>query len=74
MCLNGTKIKYTDLIEFVKDRPGHDKRYAIDSNKIKKELGWKPQTNFHEGLKITVEWYINNKEWYQTMIKKNRIR
>ncbi len=68
-----SKITYTDLIEFVKDRPGHDKRYAIDSNKIKKELGWKPKTNFHEGLKITVEWYINNKEWYQTMIKNRTI-
>jgi len=53
----------TDLITFVKDRPGHDLRYAIDISKIKKELGWQPSLNFEEGLGITVDWYLNNADW-----------
>ena len=55
-------------IEFIKDRPGHDKRYAIDFSKIKNELGWKPKVNFEEGLKKTVEWYKNNKGWWKKII------
>lgn len=51
------------LITYVKDRPGHDKRYAIDANKINKELGWKPSVTFEEGLKITIDWYLDNQEW-----------
>jgi dTDP-glucose 4,6-dehydratase len=52
--------------EHVKDRPGHDMRYAIDSSKLQKELGWKPQyENFKEGLEQTIEWYKNNKDWWQ---------
>jgi dTDP-glucose 4,6-dehydratase len=51
------------LITFVKDRPGHDYRYAIDSSKIKKELGWKPFTSFDTGLQHTIEWYLHHKEW-----------
>ncbi len=51
------------LITYVKDRPGHDKRYAIDSSKINKELGWKPSVTFEEGLSETIDWYLNNKEW-----------
>jgi dTDP-glucose 4,6-dehydratase len=51
------------LINFVKDRPGHDKRYAIDSSKINSELGWKAKTNFKEGIKSTIEWYLQNKKW-----------
>lgn len=53
------------LIKFVKDRPGHDKRYAIDSTKIKKELGWTPKYTFENGIKETVDWFLNNKEWWQ---------
>jgi dTDP-glucose 4,6-dehydratase len=51
------------LINFVKDRPGHDKRYAIDSTKTYSELGWKAKTNFKEGIKSTIEWYMQNKKW-----------
>ena len=51
------------LITYVKDRPGHDKRYAIDANKIKSELGWEPSLQFAEGLEKTVNWYINNQDW-----------
>jgi len=51
------------LITFVKDRPGHDFRYAIDNTRIKEELGWRPQINFEEGMKKTVNWYLENKEW-----------
>lgn len=53
----------SSLIKFVKDRPGHDLRYAIDCSKIKQELHWKPQFTFSEGLKKTVTWYLNNQEW-----------
>ncbi|WP_291867284.1 dTDP-glucose 4,6-dehydratase [Maribacter sp.] len=51
------------LITYVKDRPGHDLRYAIDANKINKELGWKPSVTFEEGLSKTVDWYLDNKDW-----------
>jgi len=51
------------LISFVKDRPGHDKRYAIDATKINKELGWKPSVTFEEGLSQTIDWYLQNSEW-----------
>jgi len=57
------KDYYKKLISFVKDRPGHDRRYAINCEKIKKELGWKQSVNFSEGLDITVKWYLNNKDW-----------
>ena len=56
-------------IEFVKDRPGHDRRYAIDWSRINKELGWKPGHNFDEYLKITVDWYINNRKWWEKIKK-----
>lgn len=55
--------KYEDLITFVTDRPGHDVRYAIDASKIERELGWKPQESFESGIRKTVEWYLNNKQW-----------
>ncbi len=51
------------LITFVKDRPGHDLRYAIDASKINKELGWKPSVTFEEGLEKTIDWYLNNEDW-----------
>ncbi len=56
--------KPVDLIEFVQDRPGHDRRYAVDSDKIQRELGWKPEYDFSEGLRKTVEWYSNNRDWW----------
>jgi dTDP-glucose 4,6-dehydratase len=52
-----------DLITYVKDRPGHDLRYAIDASKINKELGWKPSVTFEEGLEKTIDWYLNNEDW-----------
>ena len=54
---------YHDLITFVKDRPGHDMRYAIDASKIDAELGWKPRETFESGIRKTVQWYLDNKEW-----------
>jgi dTDP-glucose 4,6-dehydratase len=60
----------TGKIKYVSDRPGHDVRYSINSQKLRK-LGWKPQYNFDEALKSTVEWYINNKEWWNKLIEKN---
>ncbi len=52
-----------NLITYVKDRPGHDRRYAIDASKINKELGWKPSVTFEEGLSETIDWYLNNNDW-----------
>ncbi len=54
---------HRDLITFIKDRPGHDRRYAMDFSKIKKELGWIPQESFASGIKNTLEWYLNNLDW-----------
>jgi dTDP-glucose 4,6-dehydratase len=53
------------LIRFVKDRPGHDRRYAIDCSKLQRELGWRPQQNFESGLALTVQWYLENSEWVE---------
>ena len=58
-----------EMIEFVTDRLGHDRRYAIDPAKIKKELGWEPKTDFEEGIKKTVEWYKNNEDWWKKLKK-----
>jgi len=60
--------KYTDLITYVKDRPGHDVRYAIDASKIERELGWTPEETFESGLRKTVEWYLNNQEWLTSVL------
>ncbi len=59
------------LITFIKDRPGHDKRYAIDANKIYKELGWKPSLTFDEGLEKTIDWYVANGEWLENITSGN---
>ena len=54
---------YSDLISFVKDRPGHDFRYAIDASRIKEELGWQPEERFESGIRRTIEWYLSNQRW-----------
>jgi dTDP-glucose 4,6-dehydratase len=54
---------HRQLIRFVKDRPGHDRRYAIDARKLESELGWRAEETFATGLRKTVEWYLNNREW-----------
>ena len=63
----GNKVKIT----FVKDRPGHDVRYALNSNKIKKKLKWYPKTKFSEGIKLTLNWYFENKSYYKSLSKKD---
>jgi dTDP-glucose 4,6-dehydratase len=59
--------KPDSLIKYVKDRPGHDRRYAIDATKAKRELGWSAETRFEDGLKLTVEWYLNNQSWVKSV-------
>jgi len=61
--------KKEDLIEFVKDRPGHDFRYSLDTTKIKNELGWEAKTTFEEGIEKTVKWYIENMAWVEKKLK-----
>lgn len=60
--------KTESLITFVTDRPGHDRRYAIDPTKIHNELGWLPQTKFDDGIKKTVQWYLDNRNWWESII------
>ncbi len=54
---------YAEQITFVTDRPGHDRRYAIDARKLERELGWKPAETFESGIRKTVQWYLDNAEW-----------
>ena len=61
-------------INFIKDRPGHDLRYALNSNKIKKKLKWRPRTNFDDGIKKTFEWYLNNKNYYKFISKSDIVK
>lgn len=62
-----------DLITYVTDRPGHDMRYAIDSTKLQKELGWEPSLQFEEGIEKTVQWYLDNQEWTDNLIKREKL-
>jgi dTDP-glucose 4,6-dehydratase len=57
--------KPPSLLRFVTDRPGHDRRYAIDFSKIERELGWKPTVSFEEGISRTIEWYLIHREWWK---------
>jgi dTDP-glucose 4,6-dehydratase len=59
-----------ELISYVEDRAGHDLRYAIDATKIEQELGWKRETSFEEGLRRTVRWYLNNREWVEEALQR----
>ena len=65
---SGTSEK---LITYVKDRPGHDLRYAIDASKINKELGWSPTVTFEQGLSETIDWYLSNEEWLNSVTSGN---
>ncbi len=58
---------HAQLITYVKDRPGHDRRYAIDARKIERELGWKPEESFETGMRKTIEWYLSNEEWIESV-------
>ena len=60
--------KPESLIKYVKDRPGHDRRYAIDPEKLERELGWRPKYNFDTGIKQTIQWYLDNKDWWERII------
>ena len=62
---------FSDLIYYVEDRPGHDRRYAIDSSKIQSTLNWRPDESFDTGLKKTVQWYLDNPEWWESILRKN---
>jgi len=64
---------YADLITFVTDRPGHDARYAIDSSRIRDELGWRPSVTIEEGLEKTVQWYLNNENWWKSLLDRSGI-
>ena len=66
--LNKTEGSSEKLITYVKDRPGHDLRYAIDANKLNKELGWEPTVTFEQGLSKTIDWYLGNKKWMQNIV------
>lgn len=63
--------KYEKQITFVKDRPGHDRRYAIDASKIRKELAWEPKETFDTGIRITIQWYLENQKWTEDIISGN---
>nr|MBP9847595.1 GDP-mannose 4,6-dehydratase [Saprospiraceae bacterium] len=63
--LDRTQGESEQLITYIKDRPGHDRRYAIDATKINKELGWYPSVTFEEGLEKTIDWYLTNSEWLE---------
>lgn len=67
----GLLNKSTDLIEYVEDRPGHDRRYSIDASKIQKEIGWEPRYEFEQALGETVKWYEENQSWWEPLIDKN---
>ena len=65
-----TVAPHDRLITFVKDRPGHDFRYAIDASKVRAELGWMPSVTLDEGLRRTVAWYLDHREWWQTILER----
>ncbi len=81
LCPASKGVAPKELITFIKDRPGHDSRYAIDASKLQRELGWTPEESFESGIKKTLEWYLSNKEWvdnvrsgeYQTWVEKNYV-
>jgi len=71
---NLKNMNFNQKIKFVKDRPGHDLRYALNSNKIKKKLKWKPKTNFADGIRKTFKWYLSNKDYYMSLSKSDIVK
>lgn len=71
--LHPTGAPHADLITFVTDRPGHDRRYAIDPTRIRTELGWRPSVTVEEGLRRTVEWYLANRDWWQPLLDRDGV-
>ena len=65
--------KSHSMIEYVGDRPGHDKRYSIDCTKIENQIGWKPKYNFDDALKQTVTWYLQNQSWWEPLVDENTL-
>jgi dTDP-glucose 4,6-dehydratase len=65
---NDSSTDFKRLITFVKDRPGHDRRYAINADKINKELGWQPAETFETGIRKTVQWYLQNQDWVTNVV------
>ncbi|MEM1234582.1 MAG: dTDP-glucose 4,6-dehydratase [Pseudomonadota bacterium] len=65
--------QYADLITYVKDRPGHDARYAIDPTRLREELGWRPSVTVEEGLRLTVRWYLENEAWWQPLLARTGV-
>ena len=63
LCPNDPVTPHAKLIKFVQDRPGHDRRYAIDARKIERELGWKPRETFETGIRKTIQWYLDHEAW-----------
>ncbi len=70
----GDERSFLKLVTFVKDRPGHDRRYAIDPSKMEREFGWTPETNFEQGISSTIEWYLSNRNWWQRIISGEYMR
>ena len=66
--------KYSQQIKFVKDRPGHDFRYAINPSKIKRRLNWKPNVSFKDGIEKTIKWYLKNENWWRSIQKSPTIK
>ena len=61
-------LSYRDQIEFVPDRPGHDRRYAIDATKIREQLNWEPTVTFEEGIAETIDWYLTHRDWWEPLL------
>ena len=72
MCPRNNK-SYADLITFVTDRPGHDARYAIDPSRIRNELGWRPSVTVEVGLEKTVQWYLDNEDWWRPLLERTGV-